>query len=265
MTMKPVWAAAGLALGGALVLGSISSKAADVYEQGGGLKDAPFVAPVTSWTGFYVGGHLGGAWSDGSASVTEHFFCAAVEGDTPCTPPPPKTYHKDLSGWGVIGGVHAGYNLQRGHTVFGVEGDVSFGDKIDYLASARARLGWAEDNWLFYATGGAAFIGAGEKGSITIPGGVSYCGPGGCPPPTGPLSFAYDTSEHEVGYVVGGGVETKLRHNLSVGVEGLYYGFDGSTFKHGTVDQVAAQGISEVAVVRGRVSLHLDREPEPLK
>ncbi len=72
-------------------------------------------------------------------------------------------------------------------------------------------------------------------------------------------------SEHEVGYVLGGGVETKLRHNLSVGVEGLYYGFEGSTFSSGHVDEVTAKGISEVAVVQGRVSYHFNHEAEPLK
>ena len=59
----------------------------------------------------------------------------------------------------LIGGVHAGYNWQSGARVFGVEGDVSFGDGVDYLASARARLGYARDNLLLYVTGGVAFAG----------------------------------------------------------------------------------------------------------
>jgi opacity protein-like surface antigen len=179
----------------------------------------------------------------------------------PCTPPPPQVYHQNFGGQDFAGGVQAGYNWQRGHTVFGTEGDVSFGSKIDYLASLRGRAGWAEDNWLFYGTGGVGFIGAQGKGSFTLGGGacVAPC----TPAPSSVLPF--DVSEQRVGYVVGGGVETKLTRSLSAGVEGLYYGFDGATYKQGHVDRLVAQGISEVAVVRGRFSWHFNDEGGPLK
>ncbi len=39
--------------------------AADIYAPvGGGYKDIPVVAPVLSWSGFYAGAHIGGAWAD---------------------------------------------------------------------------------------------------------------------------------------------------------------------------------------------------------
>ncbi len=63
----------------------------------------------------------------------------------------------------MAGGLHVGYNWQKpGGWVFGIEGDVSFADDIDYLATIRGRLGYAMDSTLIYATGGAAFIGCGR-------------------------------------------------------------------------------------------------------
>ncbi len=41
-----------------------AANAADMYAPSrGGLKDT-YVAPVTTWTGFYLGAHVGGAWGD---------------------------------------------------------------------------------------------------------------------------------------------------------------------------------------------------------
>ncbi len=242
-----LWALVSLAAGQAV--------AADVYTAGG-YKDAPIYTPAASWTGFYLGGQIGGAWADGSAALTENFLCAA-----PCMAPPPQFYHRNLGEKELIEGVHAGYNWQRGHTVFGLEGDVSFGDSFDYLASFRGRLGWAENNWLFYGTGGVALISAPLKGSFTFP--SSACLAPCVPSP--PAVFPYNASEHEAGYVLGGGIETKLTQNLSFGVEGLYYGFGADRYKHGAVDQVAAEGISEIAVARARLSWHFTGDPLPLK
>jgi outer membrane immunogenic protein len=96
------------------------TKAAPVY--------AP--APIYNWTGFYIGGHLGGAFSDGSDGV-------------------------------FMGGVQSGWDLQFApNWVFGIEGSYSFldagipGANLG-LGSATARLGYT---WggptLLYVKGG---------------------------------------------------------------------------------------------------------------
>jgi outer membrane immunogenic protein len=95
-----------------------------------------------------------------------------------------------------IGGVHLGYNWQRNSPlVLGVEGDVNFADDVDYLATIRGRLGYAAGNTLLYATGGVAF-----------------------------LQFN-DDDDSLTGWVAGVGLEHKLRQNVSLGVEALYYNF----------------------------------------
>src|ERR1700730_7767890 len=79
---------------------------------------APAYAPVAvyNWTGFYVGGHIGGAWSnttvaDVSTPLAVFAFPATRIG---------------VSGSGFLGGVQLGYNWQTGPWVFGVQGDFAW-------------------------------------------------------------------------------------------------------------------------------------------
>lgn len=101
----------------------------------------------------------------------------------------------------VLAGFHLGVNWQTPRNfVVGVEGDVDFIDGIDYLATVRGRLGYAAGPTLAYITGGAAFLGAQDEAGDDIT---------------------------DTGYVAGLGIEHKLRENISIGAEALYYGFDG--------------------------------------
>ncbi len=128
----------GFGLAGALALAAApAANAADIYQGGGGLKDAPVVdyAPPITWTGFYIGANLGGAWDDSSDVEI-------------------------LSDSELVGGAHLGYNWQGPRNlVLGIEGDVDFLNDVDYLATVRGRLGYSFGPTLAYATGGAAFIG----------------------------------------------------------------------------------------------------------
>jgi outer membrane immunogenic protein len=113
---------------------------------------APYapVAPIPTWTGFYAGVNVGGAWANGGAGSG------------------------NVSG--VIGGGQLGYNWQAGQVVFGVEGDfqgssqkqtdtiatgigpVTAEQKLPWLATLRGRLGYAPGPVMFYVTGGAAWV-----------------------------------------------------------------------------------------------------------
>jgi outer membrane immunogenic protein len=168
--------------GAGLVSGA---NAADVYARGGSLKDGPVdYYPAITWSGFYAGINLGAAFSDDDNDDRRN-ESRSSNGDGDDTM--------------FIGGFHVGYNWQKpSNIVLGVEGDVDFGDDIDYLATIRGRLGYAMGSTLIYATGGAAFLGVDSD-------------------------FDDDTL---TGWVAGGGIEHKLRENVSVGLEGLYYDFD---------------------------------------
>jgi outer membrane immunogenic protein len=112
-----------------------------------------------SWTGFYVGGHVGMSAADVSAGphvIEDGLASAVVDGNLTQ----------------VLAGIHGGYNYQmNNNVVLGVEADFNgkFGEgnfqphaKFSTLsswdASIRARLGYlVTPHSLVYATGGVAF------------------------------------------------------------------------------------------------------------
>lgn len=171
-----------LGLVSALALGAaLPAHAADIYRDGGSIKDTGPVdyAPSITWTGFYIGGHVGAAFSDNEdvEIVDDAAFLA---------------------------GAHLGYNWQGPRNlVIGIEGDVSFLDDIDYLASIRGRVGYSFGPTLAYVTGGAAFMGFDED---------------------------LGGDDSDTGWVAGLGLEHKLRENVSIGAEALYYGFENDDF-----------------------------------
>jgi len=113
-------------------------------------------APIFSWTGIYFGINGGGGWGDQQPLnlITNRFDGNSV----------------GFSG-GVFGGT-AGAQIQMGHVVIGFEADldwaglsgsstfvptvggipinpaaISATTKIDWVGTARARVGYAEQNW----------------------------------------------------------------------------------------------------------------------
>src|ERR1700689_2977779 len=69
--------------------------------------------PVFSWTGFYVGAQVGGAWGHDHASIQN-------------PGPPPVCIPFTVNTSGGMGGFHAGYNYQVSQWVFGLEGSIDW-------------------------------------------------------------------------------------------------------------------------------------------
>ena len=132
----------------------------------------PTVAPVYNWGGIYVG--INGGWGFGQSSWTATTTGGFTGG----------TWNTSDNG-GVVGGT-VGANFQTGEFVFGVEGDwdysaINTGTSAticsvtgtcqvgnNWLATVRARAGWAVDRVLFYGTAGGAFANVqAEVGSLT--------------------------------------------------------------------------------------------------
>jgi outer membrane immunogenic protein len=88
---------------------------------------------------------------------------------------------------------------------------VSASTNIDWEATARMRVGYAQENWLFYATGGLALLGA--KSTFVPAAGVS-CGTFG-------IINCSGTSK-QVGAVLGAGVEYGITQNVSAKLEYPY-------------------------------------------
>jgi outer membrane immunogenic protein len=162
----------------AVVLGSASVQAADLAAN---YTKAPMMATAYNWTGFYVGGNVGGQW--GSADPTTSTIWTPTGCFDPSSVPAINTVGAQrVNSSSVTGGFTAGYNWQVNHALLGLEGDINyFGFKgsasgsalypccaptgftvsssvsADWLATIRGRIGFlAAPTWLLYATGGAA-------------------------------------------------------------------------------------------------------------
>ena len=144
-----------------------------------------------------------------------------------------------------IGGVHAGYNLQGAHILYGIEGDADFGQDISFLGSLRARLGWAGERVLVYGTTGIGFINADANFTINSP-------------------FLPRSSQSanisEVGFVIGGGLDFKVLPRVSLGAEGLWYGFANDEERLTTNSGAAFlfHDHPDMTVVRGRVTYYFN-------
>ena len=187
-------------------------------------------APVgATWSGFYIGGNLGAAFDPNDLSIKD----LSEEQDLTLK------FSNDTE---LIGGVHGGYNWQMGTWVLGVEGDFDFAENINYLASVRGRLGWALGSWLLYGTGGVAFIDT-DNDFVVV---SDDAGP-----------FNFSNSNIDTGYVVGGGVEYKIASQLSLGLEGLFYGFGSESSNLVAGDErFVLKEDEDFAVARARLNYH---------
>jgi outer membrane immunogenic protein len=226
------------------------------YEPRSSLKDAPDdFWPI--WHGFYIGGHAGGAWSDTKAHDTFNYV-----GDP--------TFNGTLNSTGFIGGAQAGYNFQRGHFVFGVEGDLGYlGLNASKLASFRqdhctqtygdgtsityhgqycgvdnkysvsggfygdltGRLGYAADRTLFYAKGGLAFVNADFKAHYA--GGNCTFESKGCGGNKNvPSTFNFGQSDTLAGWTIGAGVEYSLNSSWSLKAEFQHFDFGSMSYNY---------------------------------
>ena len=182
---------------------------------------APMMSPtpVYNWTGIYVGLNGGYGWGnqDPLNLITNRFDGSSL----------------GFSG-GAFGGT-AGAQIQSGHVVIGFEADIDWANmkgsgaivptvggvpqtvaavnattKIDWESTARVRVGYANQNWLFYGTGGMAILGA--KTSLTTTGGASCS----------TIIATCTGASKQIGAALGAGVEYGITQNVSAKLEYLY-------------------------------------------
>lgn len=104
--------------------------------------------PVYNWTGFYVGGHVGGLWSRARTDEVVGTFLTPLFPAFVIVPPavaiptgfptaPGTLPATDARSTSFLGGGQAGFNWQVNHLVLGIEGDVSW-ERIRSTAVASA-------------------------------------------------------------------------------------------------------------------------------
>ncbi|WP_170182080.1 outer membrane protein [Phreatobacter stygius] len=214
----------------ALCLVTLGTTLASLRAHASDLELQPLAAP-TSWTGPYLGIHLGGMFSQGRSAV-DGFPSGYWSGWEPALP---AGYAARSSGF--IGGGQLGTNVQFGSFVVGAEQDFSFttgtaaagasgvdADGYPFVAAHRQRLDWfgttrvrfgvtPTDRLLVYLTGGLAYGRVTSSQSLTYPG------------------TAYSGSDRDlrVGWAAGAGIEYVLTDRLSARLEYLHYNLGATT------------------------------------
>jgi opacity protein-like surface antigen len=180
-------------------LASLSAQAADLSPR------MPAFAPAAfNWTGIYIGGQLGGAWTSGSWAD------------------PFSGLGTTSSATGIIGGGQIGANYQLGSSfVLGVEGDFTVMSlnnsatdasgfvnttNLKWTSTITGRAGFAVNCVLVYGKGGVAFIG--EKDTVVDP-----------------SSNTASAATERTGWTVGGGIEYAMDSHWLARVEYDYLAF----------------------------------------
>jgi outer membrane immunogenic protein len=173
-------------------------------------KAPAYVAPIYNWTGFYIGGHLGGAFAgDSSLTGTDGRFLGGVQGGFD---------YQFAPSW--VLGVEAQYSwLSSNNNGVIFPGNVLVTSNNDQLGSVTGRLGYTWGPALLYAKGGYAWKDGNNLG-VSV-GGV-------------PRAFTTD-GNHRDGYTVGAGLEYMFAPSWSAKVEYQYYNFGSTTFTSGPV------------------------------
>ena len=189
-----------VAAAGASLLLAGSALAADLPTRKGPPVAPVYIPPPFSWTGFYLGGNVGGAWA--SRNTNNDFFplgATDLNGNALFVPT-----NGNGSNSGFVGGIQGGYNYQftpGAGFVLGFETDIDYSNlnknrnnnlfftsfalpqfpgtvftpsglaaathnnNNQYIGTVRLRAGYAWDHFLAYITGGLAYGGIRNNGN----------------------------------------------------------------------------------------------------
>jgi outer membrane immunogenic protein len=207
----------------AIVLATTHAFAADLWVP----PPMPYKAPppvpyVYNWSGLYVGGEAGFGWASSTSTIVTN---------PPAPAEPRGTVENPTNYTGPLGGIYGGYNFQFSNIVVGIDGDYTWSGltgtsldtnpanghitthnaDINWISTATGRLGYANNNWLFFAKGGWAWADYSASDVETTAAGAKVG-----------IGNAASTRE---GWTVGGGVEMGLTPNLTAKLEYDYVKF----------------------------------------
>lgn len=184
------------------------------------LKAPPPPPPVWSWTGFYIGGHVGAGWGTTEADINS-INIAGIVALSGFSIPVAQTQSN-----GFLGGVQGGFNWQfASWGVIGVEADASWTNlkgtspcllvlgcttQHDWISTVSGRFGVTYDRALFYVKGGVAWAQTTYSANLNL----GILG-----------SFTTSVDDTRVGALFGTGIEYAFLPNWSAKVEYNYIDF----------------------------------------
>jgi outer membrane immunogenic protein len=184
-----------------IALGTASAFAADLPARTYSKAPAYVPAPIYAWTGFYIGGHVGGAFENNSYNgfgVTGNRSSFLGGGQIGAD-------YQFAPNW-VIGieGTYSWVDLSRNATL----GTLVINDRTRGLGSVTGRLGYTWGPALLYVKGGAGFRDNGNT-SATLAG----------------VPVAVTGNGNTTGYTVGAGLEYMFAPSWSAKLEYQYFNF----------------------------------------
>jgi outer membrane immunogenic protein len=177
------------------------------------------VAPAYNWSGFYIGGNLGAAWTN-TSSVSDTFGSSfSSTTNTQFTGGGQVGVNYEFWG-GVVIGAEAMFdwlpNTQNTVTATNpISGTGTATLNNRWLTTATGKLGYAWDRVLLYGKGGGAWVGTSSPG-FTVNG-----------VPTG---FTSTGNSNNFGWTAGIGVEWAFAYNWSARAEWDYIGLQNQSF-----------------------------------
>ena len=204
------------------VLGTAVAGAADMPVRAAPL---PPPLPVFSWTGFYVGGNIGGAWSRNTWTDTILLT----------------SFNNGGNNGAFIGGGQVGVNYQVNNFVIGGEWDFDWAGNHNngngvitpagtivvtnnnrWITTLAARFGVAVDHWLFYGKAGGGWVGNNNFTLTNLTTGASVT--------CGSFSTLTNCGNNTGGWLLGAGFEYAFTNNWTVKLEYDYLGLGNRTF-----------------------------------
>jgi len=226
-----------LAFGLASTASVAPARAADIAVPGPAYYPKSIPPPaVYDWTGVYLGFHVGGGIltdSVSQAATSPTGFNFANSGS--------------LRPAGVLGGAQIGANYEFVPWVVGIEGSWTdstisgstlipcsgpctvgaavlvaqerFTSHALWFAALTGRVGYAANDWLFYAKAGGAWLHVSYTEDLIAVG--------------GPTAGSQVISDNRTGFTAGAGIEFGLVENLSGKIEYDFYGFGTKNYNFG--------------------------------
>jgi outer membrane immunogenic protein len=172
-------------------------------------KAPAYVAPIYNWTGFYIGGHVGGAFTSdnnfsglATGNNDNGRFLGGLQGGAD---------YQFNPNW-VVGG-EVGYSWLSGSVGAVFPGGYAYNNNQRGIGEVTGRIGYTWGPGMVYAKGGYAYSDNNEQ--LTLLG--------------TPIAFG-TTANHSNGYTVGAGVEYMFAPSWSAKLEYQYYNFGNATF-----------------------------------